>query len=154
MSYSARQVTNGTELIMAVYEEEPEIIVQGSLASGVYYGCKSFKRLSVSLILLFICLFASIYYPALMLPGSVVCAGLLALFSLPLIYLSFANISVRMINRIRRLYQPVKFDPAAQTLRLRSISESSESADDMPVRRRNLNREKADSKKQSSDERI
>lgn len=123
MSTNYRQVTNSTELSMALYEDCPDLLITGPLALGLFYGCKSFKRLIVCVVLLFISLFSSMSYPALMLPSAIICTGLIALFCLPLIFLSFAHISLRMTNRIRRRYEVMSFDGGMQSLILHRHAE-------------------------------
>lgn len=135
MANNYRNVSNTAELTIALYEDAQDIKITGSLASGVYYGCKSFNGLGVCLILLFSSLFTSIYFPSVMLPAAIVFGALIALFCLPLIFLSFAHISLRMVNRIRRCYQPVLFDSGAQTLILQSSVEYSGTPREMPTRR-------------------
>lgn len=135
MNTKYQQVTNGTELSMALYEDKADMLVTGPLALGLFYGCKSFKRLTICLVLFFFCLSSSLSYPALMLPSAIICGGLIALFCLPLIFLGFAHISLRMLNRIRRRYEVVSFDSGMQTLILHRHCEYDGVPHEMNMRR-------------------
>lgn len=135
MANNYRNVSNMAELTIALYEDAQDIKITGSLAPSIYYGCKSFARLAICIVLLFISLFASMYYPSMMLPAAIICGGLIALFCLPLIFLSLAHISIRMVNRIRRRYKAVSYDGGSQTLILQSIAQYTGVPRDMPTRR-------------------
>lgn len=115
-----KSVTNGTELALALYEDSREILLTGSLASGIYHGCKSIRRLRVCIVLTALIAFGCMYYPEMLLPGLIIMPVLMALYLLPLIYLSLAHISPRMVNRVRRRYNIVSFDAGQQSLHLKS----------------------------------
>lgn len=115
-----KTVTNGTELALALYEDSREMLLTGSLASGIYHGCKSIRRLRVCTVLLALIAFGCIYYPEMLLPGLIVLPVLMALYVLPLIYLGLAHISPGMVNRVRRRYNIESFDAGMQCLHLKS----------------------------------
>ena len=135
MAKNYRNISNTAELTMALYEDAQDLKITGSLAPSIYYGCKSFARLVVCIILLFISLFASMYYPSIMVPSAIICGGLIALFCLPLIFLSLAHISVRMVNRIRCRYKAVSYDGGTQTLIMQATTQYNGTPRDFPTKR-------------------
>lgn len=135
MAKNYRNISNTAELTMALYEDAQDLKITGSLAPSIYYGCKSFARLVVCIILLFISLFASMYYPSIMVPSAIICGGLIALFCLPLIFLSLAHISVRMVNRIRCRYKAVSYDGGTQTLIMQATNQYNGTPRDFPTKR-------------------
>lgn len=97
-----KSVTNSTDLALALYEDAREMVLSGPLASGIYHGCKSIRRLRICVVLFGILGLGCVYYPQVLLPALLVFPVLMAIFVLPLIYLSFANVSPGMVNRVRR----------------------------------------------------
>lgn len=115
-----KSVTNSTDLALALYEDAREMVLSGPLASGIYHGCKSIRRLRICVVLFGILGLGCVYYPQVLLPALLVFPVLMAIFVLPLIYLSFANVSPGMVNRVRRRYLVLGFDPGMQSLHLKN----------------------------------
>lgn len=46
-----KSVTNSTDLALALYEDAREMVLSGPLASGIYHGCKSIRRLRICVVL-------------------------------------------------------------------------------------------------------
>lgn len=131
-----KNISTATNLSLALYDNAKELHVVGTLAESLYHGCKSIKRLIIALFFLVIMLIAAIPMTALMLPGIIIVTVLMALFSLPLVYLSLADVSPRVVNRVRRRYDLAYYDANEQVLHLVNRGLAFESKSQMFARRR------------------
>lgn len=124
MANQYRIVENASGLALACYEEVPELLVTGNLGSSLYYAFKSMARLSVCIVLLFFCLFLAVSLPGLMIPCAIILVALIAMFSLPLIYLGLAEVPMSMVGTIKRKYKIVAVDMGVRELHLRLRDEA------------------------------
>lgn len=116
MDKEVRSVTNITELILALYDQVPTLKVTGPLANNLYYASRNLRFISVIIVVLFTALCSALAWPNLMVPVVIICLGLLALFSLPLIFLFMAQVSLRTLSKVRRNYRLEHFDGGSQEL--------------------------------------
>lgn len=116
MDKEVRSVTNITALILALYDQVPVMKVTGSLANSLYFASRNLRYISLSVVGLFTVLCASWYWPSLMIPAVIICFGLLIFFSLPIIYLFIAQVSLRTLSKVRRNYKVKSFNEGRQEL--------------------------------------
>lgn len=116
MDKEVRTVTNITELILALYDQVPTLKVTGSLANNLYYASRNLRLIGLTIVVLFTALFSALYRPNLMVPIVIICLGLLGLFSLPIIFLFMAQVSLRTLSKVRRNYQVQSFNSGSQEL--------------------------------------
>lgn len=112
-------VSTATELGLALYENTGRILIQGPLASAIYYGELCLRGIEIGIVLLFVCLFLSIYKPSVMLPFALICAGFIALCSLPVIFLRYIHVPLTLILRIKSHYKRVEFSSKQNKLFLK-----------------------------------
>lgn len=118
MSLEFRQVTNADELMLALYDKVPILLVHGNFATYLRYGCKSLPRLRYLLIFFFVAIFAAIPVPALIIPLSIILGCIILLACVPLLFLRFAHVPMSAISDIRKQYRFVFFDFGMQELHL------------------------------------
>lgn len=116
MDKEVRTVTNITELILALYDQVPTLKVTGSLANNLYYASRNLRLISITIVVLFTALFSALYRPNLMVPVVIICLALLGLFSLPIIFLFIAQVSLRTLSKVRRNYRVQSFNGGSQEL--------------------------------------
>lgn len=116
MDKEVRTVTNITELILALYDQVPTLKVTGSLANNLYYASRNLRLIGITIVVLFTALFSALYRPNLMVPVVIICLALLGLFSLPIIFLFIAQVSLRTLSKVRRNYRVQSFNGGSQEL--------------------------------------
>lgn len=116
MDKEVRTVTNITELILALYDQVPTLKVTGSLANNLYYASRNMRLIGITIVVLFTALFSALYRPNLMVPVVIICLALLGLFSLPIIFLFIAQVSLRTLSKVRRNYRVQSFNGGSQEL--------------------------------------
>lgn len=116
MDKEVRTVTNITELILALYDQVPTLKVTGSLANNLYYASRNLRLIGITIVVLFTALFSALYRPNLMVPVVIICLALLSLFSLPIIFLFIAQVSLRTLSKVRRNYRVQSFNGGSQEL--------------------------------------
>lgn len=116
MDKEVRTVTNITELILALYDQVPTLKVTGYLANNLYYASRNLRLIGITIVVLFTALFSALYRPNLMVPVVIICLALLGLFSLPIIFLFIAQVSLRTLSKVRRNYRVQSFNGGSQEL--------------------------------------
>ena len=116
MDKEVRTVANITELILALYDQVPTLKVTGPLANNLYYASRNLRLIGLVIVVLFTALFSALYRPNLMVPVIIICLGLLGLFSLPIIFLFMAQVSLRTLSKVRRNYLVQSFNSGSQEL--------------------------------------
>lgn len=109
-------VYNAADLLKALYDDAGTIFIRGSLASALIYGRLCYKVLKVSAVLLCFFMLLSFVSFSVFFPLSLVACGLIAVSSLPLIFLRFAGVRTSLIKEVRRRYHTARFSPEKREL--------------------------------------
>lgn len=102
-------VSSATELGLAVYDNVGRVLITGPIANAIHYGSVSLFYIEIGTVLFFLCLFISAYYPEIMLPFALICAGGVGVCFLPLIFLHYIHIPLKLLFILRAKYRKIYF---------------------------------------------